>query len=346
VLETHPALRAHEQAMWKNQWHTEFETGYLATLAGQAKRGLRHRQTIKTVRKKDGSGVDMEEFIEIERFEDVDWVKVARQYIEWTLEFTETSAKGAVDRQSVSSIFVEHLAHEDTDPQHKIFFHLENFINFLDVIRNLIDLHDRMMIAFNIQHWDGPRGVERSNTIERAYQDGIIQYNQTGQAMLQQMAQFPAETQKGFATPNATKAETIRTMAQALHGDLIDLLEMAGLLGFFFPGSPMWETRRRLRAAGFYDQADGFFTSFQNLGWGMVSSTSMDMYMGPAGGSWDSKTDTFIADEDAEQQKEKLRTTMKSSKGSKGGTLRISNPVSASLTLVPHPMIVCVSNMN
>jgi len=61
------------------------------------------------------------------------------------------------------------------------------------------------------------------------------------------------------------------------------MLSNAGLLGFFFPGSPMWETRRHLRAQGFYSKGNGFNASFRNLGWGMVSATSMDMYLGPDG---------------------------------------------------------------
>lgn len=263
--------------MWKNHWQDEFEPGYLAALAGQASRHLKRRKHIE--RNVSTSHIN------IEKFAQVDWIDVARDYIAWNESFTGkatggTAALSIFEEEPMSSTFVKHLAAARKDPQHWIFYELERHVNYLDVIKNLIDLHDRMMISFNIQHWDGPRGVDRSNTIERAYQDGIKQYNKTGVEMLKQMAKFPAEVQKGFAMPNAVRADVIRTMGQAMHQDLIELLNVAGLLGFFFPGSPMWETRRHLRAEGLYKQSDGFFASFQNLDWGMVSSTSMDMYMG------------------------------------------------------------------
>jgi hypothetical protein len=91
---------------------------------------------------------------------------------------------------------------------------------------------------------------------------------------------FPQEVQEGFSSPNLIKAETLRTMAQTVQSDLIGLLDVAGMLGFFFPGSPMWETRRKLRLKGKYGRSDGFWASFQNADWGLVSSSSMDMYMG------------------------------------------------------------------
>lgn len=242
--------------MWCNHWSQDFEPGYLATLAGHTSRRLQHHKGI-TSKKAPAR---------IQKFEDVDWVAVARSYIAWTRSLHGTPGKENASivfhREPISRVFVERLAHEDTDPQHRIFYQLERHVNHLDVIRNLIVLHDRMMIAYNIQYWDGPRGVDRPNTIERAYQDGMHHYNRTGSGMLTQMAKFPHDVQKGFASPDANKADTIRTMGQAVSEELMDLLNIAGLLGFFFPGSPMWETRRCLRAAGLYKQSDGFFESY------------------------------------------------------------------------------------
>lgn len=261
--------------LWKNHWQDDFEPGYLAALDGRTTAGQPAKRKHKVSPTHDGHT----------KFADIDWVNVARSYLAWNESFMGKGTGGAAasscfEQGPISSAFLKQLAHDDADPQHWIFFELEQHVKYLDVIRNLIDLHDHMMIAFNIKYWDGPRGVDRSNTIERAYQHEIKQYNKTGTDMLKEMAKFPEEVQRGFAMPDAVKAEVIRTMGQALHEDLLDLLGVAGLLGFFFPGSPMWETRRRLRAEGLYKQSDGFFASFQNLDWGMVSSTSMDMYMG------------------------------------------------------------------
>ena len=64
--------------------------------------------------------------------------------------------------------------------QHKIFAGLADFVDYLDVIRNTIKLHDKMMVARNIKHWNGPHGVDLSNTIERSYQSCINMYNKPG----------------------------------------------------------------------------------------------------------------------------------------------------------------------
>ena len=99
--------------------------------------------------------------------------------------------------------------------------------------------------------------------------------NKTGKELLNLQSLFPQEVQDGFSSPNLIKAETLRTMAQTVQSDLIHLLSTAGMLGFFFPGSPMWETRRKLTEQGERDRSTGFFDSFKGADWGLVSASSM-----------------------------------------------------------------------
>ena len=51
-------------------------------------------------------------------------------------------------------------------------------------------------MAFNIANWSGPNGANLSNTIERAYQQAIHEYNNTGQEMLIEMSRFPTEIEE------------------------------------------------------------------------------------------------------------------------------------------------------
>ena len=64
---------------------------------------------------------------------------------------------------------------------------------------------------------------------------------------------------------------------------LHDLLDICGVLGFYFPGSPLWERRRKLRTAGKIWRSDAFFETFRRADWGIVSSTSMKMYRSQTG---------------------------------------------------------------
>jgi len=142
---------------------------------------------------------------------------------------------GTVD--TLSKIFTEGTK-ADSLPQHKIFCSLETHVEYLDNIREAIDLHDRMMVrttpfwrhlytksdqftkpgsgqtwkklrkrwvlsqvAFNIANWSGPNGANLSNTIERAYQQAIHEYNNTGAEMLIEMSRFPTEIEEVRKTP-------------------------------------------------------------------------------------------------------------------------------------------------
>ena len=70
-----------------------------------------------------------------------------------------------------------HDSRKVTTGQHKIFKELSPFVDYLDVIKDTIKLHDRMMVARNIQQWNGPVGVDLSNTIERSYQQAVKVFN-------------------------------------------------------------------------------------------------------------------------------------------------------------------------
>ena len=257
--------------MWVNKWDEEFEPGYLAAISGDASVGQNS-------------------------FKDVDWIQVSREYLRWGTTFVDSvehdgrglvasiadAASDAVSTvTNLSKIFSgDGRRRAEKSAQHKIFGGLADFVDYLDVIRNTIKLHDKMMVARNIKHWNGPHGVDLSNTIERSYQSCINMYNKTGKELLNLQSLFPQEVQDGFSSPNLIKAETLRTMAQTVQSDLIHLLSTAGMLGFFFPGSPMWETRRKLTEQGERDRSTGFFDSFKGADWGLVSASSMRMYVG------------------------------------------------------------------
>lgn len=263
-------------AMWANKWESDFDPGYLSALSNS---------TVKNL-----------------EFKDVDWLQTARDFISWGKSYSDdlevksgvgdivgamAGAAKALPAQTLqtaanlSKIFSNTKeVLEQRTPQERLFHKLGSFVNFLDVIRDTIKLHERMTVARNIEPWNGPRGVQLSNTIERAYQKPVQTYNKTGRELVGLQTTFPQEVQEGFSSRNQIKADTVKTMAQAVQTDLNTLLEVAGMLGFFFPGSPMWETRRKLREQHKYNHSDGFWTSFENADWGVVSATSMGMYMG------------------------------------------------------------------
>ena len=270
-------------AIWANKWEDDFDPGYLSALSNSAVKNL--------------------------EFKDVDWLQTARAFIRWGKSYSDdleaksnvadivdamAGAAKALPAQTLqtaanlSKIFSSTKAVlEQKTPQERLFHKLGPFVNFLDVIRDTIKLHERMAVARNIEPWNGPRGVPLSNTIERAYQKPVRTYNKTGRELVGLQTTFPQEVQEGFSSRNQIKADTVKTMAQAVQSDLNDLLEVAGMLGFFFPGSPMWETRRKLREEHKYHHSDGFWTSFENADWGVVSATSMGMYMGGVYGTGD-----------------------------------------------------------
>jgi hypothetical protein len=53
-----------------------------------------------------------------------------------------------------------------------------------------------------------------------------------------------------FAEPALLTAETVRVKAQSLQDEMRSGIRTAGLLGLFWPGSPLWEAQGELRGAG------------------------------------------------------------------------------------------------
>ena len=139
-----------------------------------------------------------------------------------------------------------------------------------------------MTVARRVRYWSGPRttvdGLDASDTVQRAFQKLLKQYNSVGEGLLAQMKQFPEEIAQGFAECNPTRAETLRANALMLQAKLKNLLEVAGILGLYFPGSPMWERKRKLRTCGYTGRADSFWDTFRMAEWGVVSSMSMRLY--------------------------------------------------------------------
>ena len=48
-------------------------------------------------------------------------------------------------------------------------------------------------------------------------------------------------------------------MAHSVQHDLREAVRDAGVLGLYFPGSPLWELRRKLREHGLYAKASHFW---------------------------------------------------------------------------------------
>jgi len=59
------------------------------------------------------------------------------------------------------------------------------------------------------------------------------------------------------------QAGTIEVMAHSVQHDLREAVRDAGVLGLYFPGSPLWELRRKLREHGLYAKASHFWESIK-----------------------------------------------------------------------------------
>ena len=124
--------------MWVNKWDEEFEPGYLAAISGDASVGPNS-------------------------FKDVDWIQVSREYLRWGTTYVDSvehdgrglvasiadAASDAVSTvTNLSKIFSgDGRRRAEKSAQHKIFGGLADFVDYLDVIRNTIKLHDKMMVA-------------------------------------------------------------------------------------------------------------------------------------------------------------------------------------------------------
>ena len=281
--------------MWWNKWSMDFPPNALAQIANDP--------TVE----EDGK----------EAFCSINWIDIANDYIHWIEEGVIDEDHPAQDMEEarntefkanklgktgkapastdiikdaakapmvMASRFLRDAANErdQMSHQHKRFAQLSQFVDYLQMLRDVLSLHTTIVQSRAIKYWNGPR-IPLSNTIERAYQDMIQKYNDTGKALMAQMEQFPDEIQAGFHEPNPTKAETIKVRAQAIQRDLADAVAACGVLGFFFPGSPMWELQRRLRECGEYDKSDSFWLSLKPTvgvqGAGMVDYNALQMYL-------------------------------------------------------------------
>lgn len=166
--------------------------------------------------------------------------------------------------------------------QMKRFAQVAPFVDYLQMLKNALRLHVNMMHAAHLKHWNGPRGSSLSMTIQRAHQALVKNYNMTGHELQSLMKRFPDEISKGFHDPNPVKAMTIKIKIDSLSRLLANLFDDAGMLGFFFPGSPMWEVRRKYFETGNYTRSQSFWKSIlPSLGseTGMVAGSSMQLYL-------------------------------------------------------------------
>ena len=308
LSETAAALQL--SVMWVNKWSMDFPDEYLDELAKQS--------DIPD----DG----------LEAYCKVDWIQVARDYIVWKAGAHTPPHNGVlVHHFRASRIFHKHGEHiraskKSYVPQERHFANLVTFVDYLKMVRSVLTLHSNVVVARGIKHWGGPRGkeVQMSNTCERAFQVLIDKYNETGTNVLRQMEKFPDEIVEGFHTPNTMKAETVVIKASAVNARLARNITAASVLGFFFPGSPLWELRRRLRKANLFTKSESFWKSLKVLskgtkGLGLVSSISMTLYV---------QADDVHVDPDlVSPQKAPAAPKAKKKKGSSETALSTSNPL-------------------
>lgn len=95
-----------------------------------------------------------------------------------------------------------------------------------------------------------------------------------------EMFHYVHEIGKGFSVPDAQHAETILIRARSQQDNLRGALQDAGHLGLFFPGSPLWEASRVLRAHGQVGRTNAFFRSVRNghHGANVVDNSSVATY--------------------------------------------------------------------
>ena len=232
----------------------------------------------------------------------VSLLQVARDYLEWkhkdappkTLGFHhdiyhETAAKWKA-HFAHSRVFHKHAAHIRKDKKSKgktkHFAELVTFVDYLKTLREVLTLHVNVVTARNVKSWTGVRlpGEEMSNTIERSFQNIIARYNEVGKDLQVEMGRFPDEIADGFHEPNPMKADTIAVRVRAVQREVESAVNTAAVLGLFFPGSHLWELRRRMRKGGLLEKSASFWKSVnprqrRSTQFGVVSNASMDYYL-------------------------------------------------------------------
>ena len=242
----------------------------------------------------------------LEAYCQVNWIEVSRAYIKWK-KGEEDDSQMPVPSQSLgvelpskqdvtnqqfqpSKIFASQSKHiseakKGAPCREKHFANLVTFVDYLQMLREVLTLHTNLVTARGIKHWNGVRipGEEMSNTVGNAFQGIISRYNKVGKTLQSQMRGFPDEILDGFHEPNPMRADTLAIRARAVQQNLEMDIATAGLLGLFFPGSGMWELRRYLRRQGLFTKSESFWTSITpSIGtsqWGVVSAASMTLYL-------------------------------------------------------------------
>lgn len=77
------------------------------------------------------------------------------------------------------------------------------------------------------------------------------------------MESFPVEIKEGFIEPNHTMAEVTSIQAQAVLGELNELVDDAATLRWYYPGSPLWQIQRKLRTTGKHNKGRGCREAFK-----------------------------------------------------------------------------------
>ena len=165
--------------------------------------------------------------------------------------------------------------------QQSLFMDLAPFMDHLAMCKDVLQLHDGIGISRQVKYWTGPADVD-SPSIHKAYQQQILNYNNLGAELKAEMEQFPEEIKQGFSDSQTVMAETIKIKATRTLEELNGDIETAGELGFFFPGSPLWELQRKLRKEGAYSGHEAIMQTFSHTAdnSSMVTSTSMNIYIG------------------------------------------------------------------
>ena len=280
--------------MWYCHWKFDFPPRFLAQLSGDSSVP------------EDGRAA----------FKQVNWIDVARDYLKqeksyWRhledrgeesglsiedliADIADTSINAVTTVASEVAGFKSPVGRRPTpegstanEDQELRFSQLRPFVDYLEMLRDVLLLHTSLVSARSVKYWDGPKPtaknpVEVSSTIQRAYQKIISKYNLVGKTLQNEMQKFPDEIQAGFSEPDAVQAGTIEVMAHSVQHDLREAVRDAGVLGLYFPGSPLWELRRKLREHGLYAKASHFWESIK-LRWDrqdqMCSTSAMTMYL-------------------------------------------------------------------
>ena len=90
---------------------------------------------------------------------------------------------------------------------------------------------------------------------------------------------FPAEIAEGFTEPDMMKAKLCKIKAKALQNEMMAGVETCGILGLFFPGSPLWEVQRKQRLTGKFNKTEAIRASLGIGGMGVVNDSAMKLYV-------------------------------------------------------------------